>query len=159
PASGKSDCITLDHAGAVFQHGFPDDPITWTLDQDRRAENVAHAARGTPRAPALTDCPECHAVRFEGQPCPVCGCPPRPKSQLVDVADGDLALMDRDHVVKMPQRSADDQLRFYGQLLYIANERGYQRGWAAHKGRRFGPNCIWPCASGWDARPAPRRRF
>lgn len=27
-APDKMDCVILDHAGAVFQHGFPDDPIT-----------------------------------------------------------------------------------------------------------------------------------
>jgi hypothetical protein len=50
--------------------------------------------------------------------------------------------VDRDRVVKLPQRSGDDELRFYRQLLYIAEERGYQRGWAAHKYReKFG---AWP---------------
>ena len=35
-----------------------------------------------------------------------------------------------------------DQRRFYSQLLYIAAERGYQRGWAGHKFReKFG---VWP---------------
>src|SRR4029077_20890620 len=35
-----------------------------------------------------------------------------------------------------------DQRRFYGQLLYIADERGYKPGWAAHKFKeKFG---AWP---------------
>jgi hypothetical protein len=54
----------------VFQHGFPEDPIEWTLAEDRRAENQVHSARGQYKAPALTTCPECSAVRLEGQPCP-----------------------------------------------------------------------------------------
>jgi hypothetical protein len=28
--------IVLDHSGAVFRHGFIDDPVTWTLDPDKR---------------------------------------------------------------------------------------------------------------------------
>jgi DNA repair protein RadD len=34
PAEGKVDCTVLDHAGAVFVHGFPDDPVEWTLSPD-----------------------------------------------------------------------------------------------------------------------------
>jgi len=33
-----------------------------------RAENPVHAAPRHLQAPALTTCPECHAVRFEGRP-------------------------------------------------------------------------------------------
>jgi superfamily II DNA or RNA helicase len=35
PAPGKKDAIILDHSGAVFRHGFAEDPIEWTLDPDR----------------------------------------------------------------------------------------------------------------------------
>jgi hypothetical protein len=36
----------------------------------------------------------------------------------------------------------DDRQAFYSQLLYISNDRGYNRGWAAHKYKeRFG---VWP---------------
>src|SRR5439155_8131655 len=119
----------------VFEHGFIEEPVNWTLSPGKRAENPRQTARAQSRAPALTTCPECSAVRFEGHPCPVCKWRPQPKPQSVDVADGELGLVDRDRVVKLPQRSGDDELRFYRQLLYIAEERGYQRGWAAHKYR------------------------
>ena len=39
PAPGKTDALVLDHAGAVFTHGFVDEPVHWTLAQDQRAEN------------------------------------------------------------------------------------------------------------------------
>jgi len=139
PAPGKTDCIILDHAGAVFQHGLPDDPIVWTLSEDRRAENKAHAARGSYRAPALVDCPECRAIRFQGQPCPACGWRPRSKPAAIEVADGDLARVERDRTVTAVTQ---DRRRFYAMLLYIAGERGYQPGWAAHKFKeKFG---AWP---------------
>jgi superfamily II DNA or RNA helicase len=82
PAPGKTDALVLDHAGGVFARGLPDDHIHWTLDQDSRAENRQHDARGTQHAPQLVTCPKCSAVRMEGRPCPVCGWrpqrPPRP---------------------------------------------------------------------------------
>ena len=44
-------------------------------------------------------------------------------------------LIDRNRVVTLPSNGAADKLRFFRMLLYIGNERGYQRGWAAHKYR------------------------
>lgn len=139
-ARSKTDCIILDHAGAVFTHGLPDDPIAWTLHEDGRAENKAHATRGTYGGPPkLVDCPECHAVRFQGRPCTICGWQPRPKPTAVEVIDGDLGRVERDRSIVA---TVLDQRRFYAQLLYIAGERGYQRGWAGHKFReKFG---AWP---------------
>jgi DNA repair protein RadD len=69
-ADGKTDALILDHSGAVFVHGFPDDEIAWELREDRRAENKSQSARAGYNAPALTTCPECSAVRFEGRPVP-----------------------------------------------------------------------------------------
>ena len=144
PAPGKTDALILDHAGAVFQHGFPDDPITWTLADDRRAENKAHAARGTYQAPALTTCPECNAVRLQGQPCPVCSWRPQPKAAPVEIAEGELGRVARNRTVAAAIANADDRTRFYSMLIYIADERGYARGWASHKFReKFG---AWPAS-------------
>ena len=150
PASGKTDALVLDHAGAVFEHGFIEEPVQWTLSPGKRSESPMQIARAKSRMPALTTCPECSAVRLEGHPCPVCKWRPQPKPEAVDVADGELGLVDRNRVVKLPQHGVDDRQRFYRQLLYIANERGYQRGWAAHKYReKFGE---WP--SWRDVEPA-----
>jgi superfamily II DNA or RNA helicase len=133
PAPGKDDAVILDHAGAVFMHGLPDDPIEWSLAEDRRAENKAHAARGTHKAPALVDCPECHAVRFQGAPCPACGWRPRPKPAPVDVADGELAAVDWQRRTSAITYNPNERQKFYSQLLWIADERGYKSGWAWHK--------------------------
>jgi DNA repair protein RadD len=136
PASGKKKgALVLDHAGTVFVHGFAEDPIEWQLSEDRRAENKAHSARAAYKAPALTTCQECHAVRFEGKPCPVCDWRPTPKPRSVEIADGELGAISRNRSVTATTYNADDRLLFYRQLLFIADERGYQRGWAAHKYR------------------------
>jgi len=139
PAPGKTDAIVLDHAGAVFEHGFVEEPVKWTLSEDRRAENPAHASRGSHRAPALTTCPECTAVRFEGRPCGSCGWRPQAKAASVEVAEGELGRVDRSRKVQVP---AQDRVRFHGMLTWIAHERGYRPGWAAHKFKeKFG---TWP---------------
>jgi DNA repair protein RadD len=151
PTPGKTDALVLDHAGAEFEHGFIEEPVRWTLSPSRPAESPVHAARAKSRAPALTTCPECSAVRFEGHSCPACKWRPQPKPQAVEIADGELGLVDRNRVVKLPSRSASDQLQFYRQLLFIALERSYQRGWAAHKFKeKFG---AWPTVRTADPMP------
>jgi DNA repair protein RadD len=146
PAPGKEHALVLDHAGAVFQHGFVEEPVAWTLDQDRRAENLEHKARSEHLKPALTTCPECHAIRTSGQPCPACGWRPQPKPQHVDVIDGDLAHVQRNGKIKV---TTQDKRSFYAQLLGYVREKGYREGWAAHKFKsKFG---HWPAGS----KPAP----
>jgi DNA repair protein RadD len=153
PASGKTDCLILDHASGRFVHGFPDDEIKWSLAENRRAENITHSARGGPHAPSLTSCPECSAVRLQGKPCPACGWRPRSKPGAVDVADGELGRVTRDRRVAVAEYSDDVRRRVYRMLLYIAQQRGYQRGWAAHKYReRFGAG--WPNFRNADPLPA-----
>ena len=142
PAPGKSDALVLDHAGAVFQHGFVEEPVEWTLAADERAVVPAQAARAARTMPALTTCPECGAVRMEGKPCPVCGWRPVPKPRGVDVAEGDLGRVDHMRRVSPQDWTSDERQSFHRQLVYIAAERGYKPGWASHKFKeRFG---TWP---------------
>ena len=142
PAPGKADALILDHAGAVFEHGFVDEPVAWTLAEDRRAENPAQGSRACFQTPKLTTCPECTAVRFEGRPCTVCGWRPQPKARAFDVAEGELGEVDRQRKASAPTYTAGDKVEFYQGLLWIAKERGYRPGWAAHKYReKFGE---WP---------------
>jgi DNA repair protein RadD len=141
PVSGKTDALILDHAGNTFRRGFPDDEIKWTLETDRRAQNLTHLARGGHGMQSLTNCPECTAVRQQGKPCPACGWRPRSKAAAVEVAQGELGLVGRDRSVVV-NISDEERRRFYRMLLFIAMQRGYQPGWAKHKYReRFGG---WP---------------
>jgi hypothetical protein len=150
PSPGKTEALILDHAGATFEHGFAEDPVEWTLFEDRRAENKVHKARGGHCAPNLTTCPECSAVRFEGQPCPVCHWRPVPKAKPVEIAEGELGWIARNRRAKANSFSLDDKQRFHRELTWIASSRGYRPGWVAHKYReKFGE---WPARS---AEPAP----
>jgi hypothetical protein len=142
PAPGKTDALILDHAGAVFEHGFVEEPVIWTLAEDRRAKNPVHASRGRSQAPKLTTCPECTAVRFEGRPCDACGWRPQPKAAPIEIADGDLTRVDRSRRPTDKINSPVETLRWHRELSGIAAERGYRPGWAAHKFKeKFG---HWP---------------
>jgi DNA repair protein RadD len=141
PAPGKIDALVIDHAGAVFAHGFIEDPITWTLREDRRAENRKQKSREDGQAPKLVECPECRAVRLQGQRCPACGWRPQPRGSEIEIVEGDLAPVSRDWR-QAPSFTEDEKLVFYRRLLGIAARRGYARGWAAYRFRqKFG---AWP---------------
>ncbi len=144
PAPGKVDALVLDHAGAVFEHGFVEEPVRWTLDEDKRAINPVHASRSEHRAPSLTTCPHCHAIRLEGHPCTICGWRPQPKPRAIDTAAGELGQVDRALRTRNHEWSYEEKARFHRQLLYIARERGRKDGWAAHSYKsKFG---TWPDA-------------
>jgi DNA repair protein RadD len=150
-APGKDHCLVLDHSGAVFRHGFAEDRVAWTLHEDRRADVPAQAARAASRALTLCACPECSAVRLEGQPCSACGWRPQPKPQAVEVATGELIQINRSRRTNPSQWTPEKRDQFHRELLGIAAERGYKPGWASHKFKeRFGD---WPANR--FAPPAP----
>lgn len=136
PASDKTDAVILDHAGAVHMHGFPEDPIQWTLSTDKKAVNKVHEARlASPHTQGLKNCPLCGAVRMEGKPCGACGWAPGPKSRSFEFEDGDLARVERDRsVTTVPL----DKLNFYRQLAGVFAEKrrrnpAIKNGWLAWK--------------------------
>jgi len=143
PAEGKTDAIILDHSGAVFQHGLPEDRVEWTLDPERRAESPAHIARLERRDGKLLECTQCSALRLAGQPCPHCGFLPKRPPRDVFAADGELGLVQGGRANGQTY-DAEARARWHGMLSYIASERGYQRGWIAHKYReKFGTFPAW----------------
>jgi hypothetical protein len=136
----------------VFQHGFVEDPVGWTLDTDKRATNKAResSANGS-GIRELTTCPECSAVRVQGKPCSACGWRPQPKKEAFETVNGDLAHLDRDGTMTA---TVADLNSFHGQLAWIAQERGYNPGWSAHKFRD--KHGFWPSSrSPKPERPTP----
>jgi DNA repair protein RadD len=141
PADGKTHAIVLDHSGAVFRHGLPEDHVEWTLLPDHLAQNPAHEARKRGEAPGLHECPGCGVLKLGGQPCSNCGWEPRRRGQGVDFADGELGLIVGGKA-KRHEYSAEERERWHGMLTSIAQERNYKRGWIAHKYKeKFG---TWP---------------
>jgi DNA repair protein RadD len=148
PADGMSDAIILDHSGAVFKHGLPEDHVVWTLDPERKAEAPSHRARLERKAGGLIECSECGALRLGGQPCPACGFMPHRPAQYVPIIDGDLGLVQggKSKVAYSPAERA----QWHAMIAAIADERGYKAGWIAHKYReKFG---FYPP---WGSKPQP----
>ena len=136
PAPGKMNAIVLDHSGAVFLHGFVEDYVAWPLEPDIRATSPAHASRlSRYKTLPLLECTECGCIRVAGQPCAACGFLPKRPSEPIVFAEGDLALVDRQRRTAQPVSDPNERMRWYAELLWIEQERGYRRGYAKHKYR------------------------
>jgi DNA repair protein RadD len=148
PADGKSDAVILDHSGAVFRHGLPEDHVEWTLDTDRRATTPAHEKRKAGHAPALRECPSCEAVMVK-PPCYHCGWEPKPRARDVEFEDGTLGLVvGGKSRAKIP--TVQEKIVFHAELRRLADDRGYKAGWAAYQyKKKFGVFPPWD----WNARP------
>jgi DNA repair protein RadD len=135
PHPGKLDARILDHSGAVYRHGYPDDEIEWTLEADDRAVNQSERDRRNagPHYRGLCECPSCGAVRVAGEACDNCGWAPRPRAQHLEVADGRLGQVQRDRSVSaLPEA----ELQSFRELRYVEVDRKYKPSWAAHQFKR-----------------------
>ena len=147
-ASGKSDAIILDHSGAVFRHGFPEDHVEWTLHESEKAESPTHQKRLESYSSRLLECTQCETIREAGKPCPHCGFLPQRPPRDVSTAAGDLGLVDRNGSVIAP---IVDKHRWWAELTHIQNERGYSPKWAAcNFKQKFGD---WPGPPGATTAP------
>jgi superfamily II DNA or RNA helicase len=165
PAEGKRDAIVLDHSGAVFRHGLPEDRVEWKLDPDHRAESPEHQKRGHgEHGGGLIECSQCSALRLGGQPCPACGFMPRRPAEYIRIQDGDLALV-QNRTTKPQVYDPATRARWHAMLTAIANERSYKPGWVAHQYKqKFGAYPSWgsnpqPLAPSQEVRSWVRSRL
>lgn len=109
------DCIVLDHAANIKNHGFFEDDVEWTLEWGERPSKT-HDAIPT------VNCPRCDAV-YRGGKCRACGYEPTPKerkSQGLEFVGGELK--------EVTQRTKDASAKksneaLMVQALYIASKR------------------------------------
>jgi superfamily II DNA or RNA helicase len=149
PADGKRDAIVLDHSGAVFRHGFVEDPVEWTLEPDKRAVSPTHQKRGE-RGSRLHECRNCGVVCVAGEACWYCGYLPQRPPRAVDIIDGELGIVGRDRHANGQVYDAAARARWHGMFVHICREHGYKPGWATHKYKeKFG---AWPP---WGSAPEP----
>lgn len=130
---GKSDCMVLDHAGAVDEIGFVDDPMPWTLDSRKKVQEERQSKEY--KQPDEMKCPRCTATFKPAKQCPSCGEEMGATySRAIEAYEAELAEIDRKSR-KAEQRSwsMDEKRRFYGMLRQHALNQGWSKGWAYHK--------------------------
>jgi DNA repair protein RadD len=137
-ADGKDHCLILDHSDSTLRLGFVTEVHHEHLDDGKTRETIKRDAIKLPKA-----CPQCAFLSPPSTPeCPNCGFVAAPVNK-VEHAEGELAELRRDKVsIIDPATLAERQRRFYAELAFIARDRGYKRGWVAHKFKeKFG---RWP---------------
>lgn len=125
PYPGKDHAVLIDHCGAVFQHGFPDEDMEWPLNGNADAEyKKKHDEEETPKPKY---CKDCHLV-FDGPQCPQCGkMPTKPPKSIfaptpVDSTDELLVAVDRD--LKTADSRAEKEKHWQRCLAVAANRNG-----------------------------------
>lgn len=128
PHPGKTHGILLDHAGSVFEHGMPDEPVAWSLSEDDDLDARLRKERkdGTRAEPIC--CARCGCL-FPGAPvCPECGAPV-PRRQKKE--DPKLA---RERLVQVsgePGPARDRLQREWTRVIYMARAKGWTSGRAS----------------------------
>ena len=143
---GKQKAVIIDHSGTALKLGLPTEDRAIELDDGKPKESKAGKEEAEDK---LKPCPKCgyvdHYKHLTGdRSCPRCGFvaqrPPKPMAH----ADGELQKI---------KGTRDEKQRFFSELLYLCEERGYKEGWAANQYRaKFG---VWP--RGLDSEPIQPR--
>jgi superfamily II DNA or RNA helicase len=147
PESGKTDCLILDHSNTALNLGRPDE-IHYDGFASAKAATAAEKRKQEKNKKKPRLCPCCQFVLLPKESdCPSCGYQFPPPVSNVAVHEGALAELGRKGKVGKYER--DDKQAWYSGLLWIAKDRGYNKGWVAHKYKEaFG---VWP--KGLDERP------
>ena len=141
---GKTDAIIIDHAGAIEEHGFLDNDIPWSLDENSKVTERKEAAEKERQEPKEIVCSACGSV-FKGQrACPACGHEMIPRTQPIPTHQADLQEIDREKKAVNRDWDSDRKAAFYGGLMSYAAEKGYKPGWAANQYRE--KTGVWPNA-------------
>jgi superfamily II DNA or RNA helicase len=130
PAPGKTVALLLDHSGSTARLGHPCDDLPLVLDDGK--PRSASGGQREKKELLPTPCASCHFMRPPRvHVCPKCSFAPERQNDI-EVADGELVRLQR----KKPEQRDSAQF-VYSQLLAIAAQRGYRKGWAWHKFSEF----------------------
>lgn len=138
---GKENCLVLDHAGCVHEHGFADEERYWTLKglQGLTREKRAQQRSRDKAAPKKLTCERCTFIFSGSLTCPNCGFHFESMAREFYVHEGELIPFK----VNMREAGLIEKRHFHAELLGYAKQKNYQVGWAAHayksKFREFPP--------------------
>lgn len=138
PFYGKEDALLIDHAGAVYRHGFPQDAGQWSLDPDRKIQDIrAESAAKTENTKSDITCRECWHVYKDSDHCPKCGWKPTPAAKAASIQEGRL------RYVKRVKTERDQRQDYWNKCYFTMLHRGNCKMAAAgamYK-REYG---VWP---------------
>lgn len=124
PYKNKENSMVIDHAGAIYAHGWPDEPINWTLNTTEVLLRKEHDKKPPEKEPFT--CLKCNYVykpSKEYPECPNCAFMPTKKTKEILVKQGRLKELKKNKVA--------DKKKFFAELKYYALLKGFQVGWAS----------------------------
>lgn len=130
---GTEDLLILDHAGNSLRLGLVTDIHQDQLDTTPPGERqTREASEKLPK-----ECSNCAALHT-GMICPFCGHERKPVAG-VETVEGELVELTSG---KKKEPTKEEKKRFYSMALWLADRRGYKRGWAANLYRK--KMGVWP---------------
>lgn len=122
---GKTDCIIIDHAGVLYEHGPVAQDFAWKLDYGegdvRQETRKGHVIKRD------ITCVQCKHVYWGVLACPECGAIPQVQGKSVETYPAYLEALD---AIENPK---EDRKSWYLQFLGYARERNKKDGFAFFK--------------------------
>lgn len=127
PGSGKTDFLVLDHAGAVYEHGYFDQDRHWTLAGLGKIGKTKGKPTGTVQKKTLSlRCKKCMTVFTGSLTCPDCGYYFEKTAKSFKVVDGELVDVRPGAV----EQGVIERRLFHAELLGYCQRVNYKPGWA-----------------------------
>lgn len=140
---GKSDCIIFDHTDTTLNLGFVTD-IDAAFDGLDDGKHKLTGKKKEKEAPLPKECPQCHFLKpAKVRICPACGFAPTRQTDI-EHEEGELSEVDAQKRKKKKnlEWTADQKIKFYGELKFYCEQKNFKPGWAAMKYKeRLG---VWP---------------
>lgn len=135
----KTDAWVIDHAGAVDELGFADDPQPWSLDGKSKIQERKAAEKKEPKP---IECSQCHRVFRPAKVCPGCGHDMGGRAaKAIEAHQAELHEIDRK--TRQPKKATmADKQDWWSGFLHMARDRGKSHKWVlAQYKSKFG---VWP---------------
>ena len=134
---GKEFALWLDHSGNYLRFRDDWDNVFESGVKDLSDEGEKAKREPTEKVKKESKCPACgHLWPKHSDICTNCG-HVRKKRNHVEAVAGELH-----ELFGTARTMRDEKQTFYSELIYIASEKNYNRGWASHKFKqKFG---VWP---------------
>src|SRR3990167_4359079 len=127
PAPGKNDCIILDHAGVIYQHGLIAQDWDWKLEYGE-GKTISETMKRKKKKEHSITCENCKCV-YEGRlDCPNCGTRPTIHGKMVETIEAYLEELNAESLLR-----PEDKRKWWAMLRSYGNIHGYKTGWAWHK--------------------------
>lgn len=140
PNKGKYSFTVIDHGGNVLRLGYYEDEIDWKLNNKKCSNN--NVSRKINKEKVIHTCDFCKSL-ITGKICATCGNEIKSYGRKVEVLESELIEYGVPTKTKKIKRIPySEKIDWFGMFEYHRRERGYKKGWTAHKFKeKFGK---WP---------------